>query len=172
MPTKQVKMTFQVKADNGTAADVVISQNNQVKFSGSLPHTSPVSILGPDGVGYSTQSVTFDVSVPLYQLGASTELTTPVETTILCANGTLVLDDTSANFSQVVTTDESNNIQILPGSEDTFVICDIPTDPLFNGEPDHSLYNAAENYTITGPGQILINKSVELTVTHNVPLHL
>ena len=170
MPTKQIKLQFQVSSDNDTTANVVVTNNGTQVFSGPLTQTT-VDIVPMDVRNDSTpyQEVTFNVDVPTYSNATpiNNQLTN-ITTTITCSGGNVALQAALSNWSPALTEVSANVWQVVPGTADAYVSMDIPEEPLFDGAENLSLYNIADNYHITGPGAVVVIQPTVATVVHGV----
>ena len=171
MPTKQIKLQFQVASDNDTTTNVVVTNNGTQVFSGPLTQTT-AEIVPMDVRNDSTpyQEVTFNVDLPAYSNATPfNEQFTNITTTIACSGGNVALQAALSNWSPTFTEVSANVWQLVPGTADTYVLMDIPEEPLFDGAENLSLYNIADNYHVTGPGAIVITQPMVITVVHAVP---
>lgn len=171
MPTKQIKLRFQVSSDDDTTANVVVTANGTQVFSGALAQTTEAIV--PFDVHYYSepyQEVTFDVDVPSFSnaIPVNSQLTN-ITSTITCSGGNVALQAALANWSPLFTENSANSWQFTPGTADNYVLMDIPEAPLFNGNINLNLYNIADNYGITGPGAVVIVQPTVATVVHSVP---
>lgn len=173
MPTKQIKMRFQVSSDNDTTANVVITTNGSQVFSGALAQTTTAIV--PEDVQDNTEpyrEVTFDVDVPeISNALPMNEQVTNISTVITCSGGNIALQSALSNWNMTIIQGAANTWQLKPGTADSYVLLDIPLAPLFDGVEDLSLYNIADNYQITGPGAVIITQPTVATVVHAVPAY-
>lgn len=170
MPTKQIKLRFQISSDDDTTADVVVTSNGTQVFSGPLEQTT-VDIVPADVHYYSEpyQEITFDVDVPAFSNAAPAyDQMTNVTTLITCSGGNIALQSALSNWNPMFTEVSANVWEITPGTADSYMLMDIPTAPLFNGNINLDLYNVADNYGKTGPGAVVIVQPTVATVVHSV----
>lgn len=170
MPTKQIKMQFQVASDNDVSTNVTVINNGQQVFSGPLAQTTTAIVpfdVRNDSV--PCQEITFDVDVPQYSNTVpADDQYTNITSVISCSGGNIALQATLSNFSvRQIETQTGNTYYI--GNAVTYVLNDIPVAPLFNGNVNVALYNIADNYKITGPGAVVISQPTVATVVHAVP---
>jgi hypothetical protein len=168
MPTKQIKMQFQIASDDDVSTNVTVVNNGQQVFSGPLAQTTTAIVpfdVRNDTVPY--QEITFDVDVPQFSNTIPLENQfTNITSIISCSGGNIAIQDTLANYSIVEITQAGNTNYI--GNADTYVILNIPESPLFDGNVDNSLYDISKNYGITGPGAVIISQPTVVTVVHAV----
>lgn len=169
MPTKQIKLRFQVSSDNDTTANVVVTTNGTQVFSGALAQTTAAIV--PFDVHYYSdpyQEVTFNVDVPAFSNATPlTEQFTNIAAEITCSGGNIALQAALSNWTPTFT-ETANVFQFVPGTADNYVLMDIPEAPLFDGVVNLNLYNISENYSITGPGAVVIVQPTVATVVHGV----
>jgi len=170
MPTKQIKLRFQISSDDDTTANVVVTNNGTQVFSGPLAQTT-VDIVPADVHFYTEpyQEVTFDVDVPAYSDSTPfSEQFTNITSTITCSGGNIALQSALSNWTPTFTNVSGNVWQTVPGTADNYVLMDIPEAPLFDGSINLNLYNIADNYGVTGPGAVVVIQPTVATVVHGV----
>lgn len=171
MPTKQIKLRFQVSSDDDTTANVVITTNGSQVFSGALAQTT-TAIVPQDVLNYTEpyQEVTFDVDITAFSNASPiNEQLTNISTVIACSGGNIALQTALANWSPSFVEVSANTWQPVRGTADNYLPLDIPENPLFDGTINLDLYNVADNYHITGPGAVVITQPTVVTVVHEVP---
>ena len=177
MGTKQIKMLFQVAANDGIAAHVTITSSGVQKFSGDLAQTVSTLIAG-DVFNYSVPNseVLFDLDVPdqpVLHPKTPEEKETPVEFTIAVSGGNIGLQQTEANFSSVVIeqTPPTNPVTytIGPGDASTFMVLNYATQPVWT-PPVTDRLNIADNLD-TGPGSLILLDGESVTYQESVLLY-
>lgn len=170
MPTKQIKLRFQVSSDTDTTANVVVTSNGSQVFSGALAQTTTYIV--PEDIHFYNEpyrEITFDVDIPtISNTVPLDDQLTNISTVITCSGGNIALQSALANWT-LTFANVGNIFQGIAGTEDNYVLLDIPVNPLFNGVEDLNLYDASENYHKTGPGAVIITQPTVVTVVHEVP---
>jgi hypothetical protein len=180
MGTKQIKMEFQVVANNQTSANVTITMGGTQVFSGALAQTTatmPSKVLD-DQTPYAL--VEFDLEVeniptvaPFPESDQYCEYTTPMDVTIAVTGGDITLQATEANYNcegipPIVPTPTSPPfVQVLPGDAATFTELRFYSQPVWTPTPTTTgRLDIADNVD-TGPGSLLLldNESVAYQVS-------
>lgn len=174
MGTKQVKMEFQVAADDGALAQVTVTAGGTQVFSGSLAQTTnPL----PGQVYYDTvpfSLVEFELAVanmpvsPGYP-NSHQQWVTPIDITISVTGGTVCLQETLANYSaqvvEIVPPTDPATYHEVSGDASTFVTLGYATQPVWtptNTDPGRLIID--ENPSGTGSLVINDNQSVAYQV--------
>jgi len=176
MGTKQVRMLFQVAADDGLSAQVTVTAGGTQVFSGALAQT--MNPIVPGDVHYYTEPfglVEFDLDVADQPIPPGTanqygQYTTPVDIGIAVSGGDICLQSTLTNYSAIY----AENIEISPpaykmgpGSVGQFAPVRYANQPVWTPEPADPLdrFNFSDNVN-TGSGSLPImdNESVAYQV--------
>ena len=193
MGTKQIKMEFQVTADDGISAQVAVTINGVQKFSGPLAHTVDVmpGQVSPDTMPYSL--VEFDLDVP----GLPDPLvvpypapmmfyynywTTPMDVIIAVTGGSITLQETETNYTVTAVydppptgTEQPTGIAIpQPGTADAFYTMWYTNQPVWTPEPANPLNRFNYQYNVdnnTGPGSLLVLENESVAFQMAVPLY-
>jgi hypothetical protein len=156
MPIKQIKQKFQIASYDSISTQVTITANESVVFSGPLSQT--LKTISFDNFNAPAVEVIFDLDIPLRTETEWENVSIPMELT--CTGGDLVLQDTSANYSRLVSGDPSDPTTpiSIPGTSTEYITCEIDSIPLLNGLEDsrHGTSSTPETY-------ILMVKSGERT---------
>jgi hypothetical protein len=159
MSIKTLKARFQISNCDGSLGQalVTIMANGNEVFSGYLAETLdsfPVQILSTL-TPYS--EAVFDLDIADWAPGTTdNSINVPMEFT--CAGGDISLQGIYSNYcisSEIDPTDPTKRI-IIPGNANTFVLYNIDTQPLVNGNVISGRYNIDDNFGKTGPGCIFI----------------
>lgn len=168
MSTKQIKMEFQVVADDGISANVTVTAGGTQVFSGPLAHTVAVmpGQVYNDQTPYSLVEFDFDVAnLPHPLTGTAYVLT---DMTISVTGGSICLQETEANYAvsfvEVTPPTSPPTWQQVPGDATTFPTLNYGTQPVWT-PPAVGRLDIADN-TGTGPGSLLLleNESVAYQV--------
>jgi hypothetical protein len=170
MAIKQIKQRFQVSSDDDVATQVTVTASGNVVFSGSLEQTTTAII--PEDVRNNTTpyaEIIFDLDVPVYAAGQTDSVTVPMMFT--CSGGNIALQGTWANYSLTFAQDPNdlNHWMPVPGTAVDFVMCDISTQPLVNGEIMPGRYDLNSNFHVTGPGAMIMLAGETVTLGSYVP---
>jgi len=175
MGTKQVKMEFQVAADDGALAQVTVTAGGTQVFSGSLAQTEnplPGQVFN-DSAPFSLVEFELnvdDMPVPPGNGDSHGQWTTSTDITIAVSGGSVCLQETLANYTaqwvEITPPTDPATYRIETGSADTFYTLRFATQPVWTpiALPDGRLY-IADNIN-TGPGSLLLldNESVAYQV--------
>jgi hypothetical protein len=171
MGTKQVKMEFQVAANDGALAQVTITAGGTQVFSGSLAQTEnplPVQVLN-DETPFSLVEFELDVPdmpVPPGNADSYGQWVTTTDITISVSGGTVALQETLANYTatpvEITPPTTPPGYQVVPGNASTFATLRFANQPVWtptNTDPGRLIF--ADNIN-TGPGTLTIfdNQSV------------
>lgn len=176
MGTKQVKMEFQVAANDGELAQVTITAGGTQVFSGSLAQTeNPL----PDQVynnatPFSLVEFELDVAnmpVPPGNADSYGQWVTSTDITISVTGGNICLQETLANYTatvvEITPPTTPPTYQIVSGNASTFATLRYATQPVWtptNTDPGRLIIDDNIN---TGPGSLTIfdNQSVAYQVS-------
>jgi len=151
MPNKTVKITLQAEPTGDQDVAVVITVDNVAVFNQTVPDVGPIELDVPD----PSESFTFDLDVAA---SANVGATETHSFAITVANGASKIETISCNF--VATQQQVGNVwNFVAGSADNFVICDIVSQPTWNGNVLLDRYDIQYNrgpIQVTGPGEVLI----------------
>lgn len=163
MGTKQVKMEFQVAANDGALAQVTITAGGTQVFSGSLTQTEnplPGQVLS-DSTPFSLVEFELDVSdmpVPSGNSNSYGQWVTSTDITIAVSGGSVCLQETLANYTaqivEVTPATTPPTYQIVAGNASTFNTLWFATQPVWTPTCVGRL-NIADNVD-TGPGSLLL----------------
>ena len=152
MPTKTVKFTLQAEPSADQDVSVHITVDNVTVFNQSVPAAGPVQLDVPN----PSESFNFDLEVAASANVGATETRSFV---ITASNGMAKIENIQCNFNATYTT--VGNVQtFLPGSANSFAICNIVSQPTWNEIPDLTRYDIQYNngpIQETGPVEVLIN---------------
>ena len=158
MSVKTLKTRFQVGNCGVTPEQVLVTilANGIEVFSGYLAKTLdsfPVRVWY-DLIPYS--EAVFELDVPDRVSNENNSINIPME--ITCTGGDICLQGIYSNYSVSFEVDPNDPTQIItvPGDANTFVLYDIDTQPLINGEVVPNRYLITENFDKTGPGCIVV----------------
>jgi hypothetical protein len=163
MGTKQVRMEFQVAANDGELAQVTITAGGTQVFSGSLAQTvNPLpDIVLNNETPFSL--VQFELAVDNMPLppGASNDhgqWVTPVDVTIAVTGGNITLQETLANYSaaavEITPATTPPTYQIVFGNATDFKSLWFNNQPVWT-PPAEDRLNYLDNID-TGPGSLLL----------------
>ena len=115
MGTKQVRMEFQVAADDGALAQVIVTAGGTQVFSGSLAQTENplVSQVTNDATPFSLVEFEMDVAnmpVPPGNANSYGQWVTSTDVTISVTGGTVCLQETLANYTATL-------VEVTPPSD-------------------------------------------------------
>lgn len=173
MGTKQVKMEFQVAANDGELAQVIITAGGTQVFSGSLAQTEnplPGQVYN-DSTPFSLVEFELDVDnmpVPAGTPDSHGRWTTSTDITIAVSGGSVCLQETQANYSaqlvEITPPTTPPTYQIVAGNASTFETLYFATQPVWTPAAVGRL-DIADNIN-TGPGSLLLldNESVAYQV--------
>jgi hypothetical protein len=173
MGTKQVKMQFQVAANDGESAQVTITAGGTQVFSGSLAQT--MNPLVPEGIVEPFSLVEFDLDVanlpvPAGNANSYGQWVTSTDITIAVSGGSVCLQETLANytFQKVEVTPATNppTYQMAPGNVSAFSVLRFLDEPVWtpiNTDPGRLIF---DDNIDTGTGILTIydNQSVAYTL--------
>ena len=173
MGTKQVKMEFQVAADDGALAQVTITAGGTQVFSGSLAQTeNPLpGQVSNDSTPFSLVEFELDVEdmpVPPGNSDSHGQWTTSTDIIIAVTGGSVCLQETLANYTaqwvEITPPTDPATYQIVSGNAATFTTLRYATQPVWTPAAVGRL-DIADNAT-TGPGSLLLldNESVAYQV--------
>ena len=176
MGTKQVKMEFQVAANDGELAQVTITAGGTQVFSGSLAQTEnpfPDQVLN-DATPFSLVEFEMDVadmSVPPGNADSYGQWVTSTDVTISVSGGSVCLQETLANYTatagEITPPTTPPTYQIVSGNASTFATLRYATQPVWtptNTDPGRLII---DDNVDTGPGSLTIsdNQSVAYQVS-------
>lgn len=174
MPTKQVKLTMQAVPQSGSTVDLSVSVDGTVRFN----HSVTAIGTGDMGITDPHEIVEFDLEVASAQGMSNVADIFLNETHAFSAtagNGLIKIENISVNFNPELTSNVGNLLaNVVSSGVDGFLICDITTQPLWDGVADTQIYNIAYNrgpLQITGPGEVLIQSEQTVTFDISVPLY-
>jgi hypothetical protein len=177
MGTKQVKMEFQVAADDGALAQVTITAGGTQVFSGSLAQTeNPLSDqVYSNATPFSLVEFEMDVAdmpVPPGNANSYGQWVTSTDITIAVSGGSVCLQETLANYTATsveIIPPPTNALpyEIVPGDAATFATLRYATQPVWtptNTDPGRLII---DDNVSTGPGSLTIfdNQSVAYQVS-------
>ena len=169
MGTKQVKMEFQVAANDGALAQVTVSAGGTQVFSGSLAQTEnplPGQVLNnltPFSLVEFELNVA-DMPVPPGNSNSYGQWVTSTDITISVTGGNVCLQETLANYTahwvEITPPTTPPTYQVVPGNASTFATIRFANQPVWTNPASGDL-NFDDNIN-TGPGSmtILNNQSV------------
>ena len=152
MGTKQVKMKFQVVADDGISANVTVTVGGIQKFSGALAKTVEVM---PGQVLYDQtpfNEIEFDLDVADLPTPTASSRTVLTDVSISVTGGSITLQETKANYT--VTSTPSEPPTKIPGNATEFYTLHFGTQPVWT-PPATGRLLIADNSN-TGPGSLLL----------------
>ena len=165
MGTKQIKMEFQVAADDGVSAQVTITAGGTQVFSGALAQTEnplPGQVYN-DSAPFSLVEFEFDVanmSVPPGNSDSYGQWTTSTDVTIAVSGGNVCLQETLANYTaqivEVTPATTPPTYQVVSGNASTFATIRFANQPVWtptNTDPGRLIF---EDNINTGPGSLTI----------------
>ena len=169
MGTKQVRMEFQVAADDGALAQVIVTAGGTQVFSGSLAQTeNPLdSQVTYDSTPFSLVEFEMDVAnmpVPPGNSNSYGQWVTSTDITISVTGGNVCLQETLANYTahwvEITPPTTPPTYQVVPGNASTFATIRFANQPVWTNPASGDL-NFDDNIN-TGPGSmtILNNQSV------------
>jgi hypothetical protein len=176
MGTKQVKMEFQVAANDGALAQVTITAGGTQVFSGSLAQTEnplPAQVYN-DATPFSLVEFELnvdDMPVPPGNADSYGQWVTSTDITISVSGGKVSLQETLANYTatvvEVTPATTPPTYQIVSGNASTFATLRYATQPVWtptNTDPGRLIVDDNIN---TGPGSLTIfdNQSVAYQVS-------
>lgn len=151
MPTKTLKFTLQAEPSAEQDVGVLIKVDNVTVFNQAVPSIGPVQ----PGIADPSEFFTFDLDVAY---GANVGNTETRNFSITAQNGTAKIENISCNFSAIA--EQQGNVwNLVAGDANNFVVCNIVSQPMFNGEVITSRYDIEYNngpIAITGPGEVLV----------------
>jgi hypothetical protein len=171
MGTKQVKMEFQVSANDGELAQVTVTAGGTQVFSGSLAQTSnPLpEIVDSNATPFSLVQFELDVAdmpVPPGNSDSYGQWVTSTDITISVSGGNVSLQETRANYTaamvEITPPTTPPTYQMVVGDASTFVELRYNDQPVWtpaNTDPGRLIFD--DNIS-TGPGSLTIfdNQSV------------
>jgi hypothetical protein len=171
MGTKQVRMEFQVAADDGALAQVVVTAGGTQVFSGSLAQTeNPLaSQVYNDATPFSLVEFEMDVAdmpVPPGNSNSYGQWVTSTDITISVTGGNVCLQETLANYTahwvEITPPTTPPTYQVASGNASTFATIRFANQPVWtptNTDPGRLVF---DDNIDTGPGSLTIfnNQSV------------
>ena len=173
MGTKQVKMEFQVAANDGALAQVTVTAGGTQVYSGSLAQTAnplPGQVFN-DATPVSLVEFELDVdnmAVPPGNSNGHGQWSTSTDITIAVSGGSVCLQKTLANYTaqtvEITPSTTPPTYQVVSGNASTFSTLWFATQPVWTPAAVGRL-NIADNVN-TGPGSLLLldNESVAYQV--------
>jgi hypothetical protein len=170
MGTKQVRMKFQVAANDEELAQVTITAGGTQVFSGSLAQTAnplPEQVTS-DSTPFSL--VEFELDVDNMSVPPGNSNITSTNVTIAVSGGTVSLQETLANYTakwvEITPPTDPATCQMVSGNVSAFSALRFLDQPVWtpiNGDPGRLIF---EDNTNTGPGSLTIydNQSVAYTL--------
>ena len=163
MGTKQVKMEFQVAANDGALAQVTVSAGGTQVFSGSLTQTEnplPGKVLS-DSTPFSLVEFELNVAdmpVPPGNSNSYGQWVTSTDITIAVSGGSVCLQETLANYTtqlvEITPPTTPPTYQIVAGNAATFATLRYATQPVWTPTCVGRL-DISDNAD-TGPGSLLL----------------
>lgn len=163
MGTKQVKMEFQVAANDGALAQVTVTAGGTQVFSGSLAQTEnplPGQVLN-NLTPFSLVEFELDVAdmpVPSGNSDSRGQWVTSTDITIAVSGGSVCLQETLANYTaqivEVTPPTTPPTYQTVTGNASTFNTLWFATQPVWT-PPCIGRLDIADNVD-TGPGSLLL----------------
>ena len=163
MGTKQVKMEFQVAANDGALAQVTVTAGGTQVFSGSLAQTEnplPGQVYN-DTAPFSLVEFELDVAdmpVPPGPSNSYGQWVTSTDITIAVSGGSVCLQETQANYTsqivEVTPPTTPTTYQTVTGDAATFATLRYATQPVWTPTAVGRL-DIADNVD-TGPGSLLL----------------
>lgn len=152
MPTKQIKITMQAQP-SGVPDTITFN----VDINGNTVYNQTVAATGPaqQGLTDPSESITFDFDVPA---SANADSTQNYTFSFTPANGAAKIETIACNYSAVNST-VGNVTTFVPGTANSFVICNIVTQPQWDGQALLDRYDISYNNgpnQVTGPGEVMI----------------
>lgn len=151
MPNKTIQFRLQAEPSAAQDVNVLIAVDSVTVFNQPVPAAGPVQLHIPD----PSEIFTFDLDVAA---SANVGVTETRNFSISVTNGTAKIEQIEANFT--ATQEQVGNVwNFVPGSANSFSICNIVSQPTWNGEVDLIRYNIEYNngpIQVTGPGEVLI----------------
>jgi hypothetical protein len=173
MGTKQVRMQFQVAADDGVSAQVTVTAGGTQVFSGALAQT--MNPIVPEDVHYYTEPFSLvefyldvaDQTVPPDAANQYGQYTTPTDIVIAVSGGDICLQTTQANYSAIYAEVSPGTYKMGPGNVNNFAQLRFATQPVWtptNTDPGRLII---DDNVDTGPGSLTIvdNQSVAYQVS-------
>ena len=163
MGTKQVKMEFQVAANDGALAQVTVTAGGTQVFSGSLAQTeNPLSgIVYNNATPFSLVEFEMDVAdmpVPPGNCDSYGQWVTSTDIIISVTGGNICLQETLANYTaqwvEVIPPTTPPTYQMVSGNASTFASIRFATQPVWTPAAVGRL-DIADNVD-TGPGSLLL----------------
>lgn len=151
MPTKTVKFNFQAEPTDEQDVNVRILVDGVTVFDQTVPTVGPVQT----GVSDPAESFTFDLDVAASGNVGATE---NHSFSITAVNGIAKIENILSNFT-AKNRQTGNVVSFEPGTAEDFVVCNIVSQPTWNGEVLLSRYDIQYNngpQQITGPGEVLV----------------
>jgi hypothetical protein len=151
MPNKTVKFTLQAEPNGDQDVDVVITVDNVAVFGQTVPAVGPIELGVPD----PHETFSFDLDVAA---SANVGATETRSFAISVGNGTVKIENILCNFTATFA-QVGNVYNFIPGSANSFSICNIVSQPTWNGQAVPTRYNIEYNtgpIQVTGPGEVLI----------------
>ena len=172
MATKQIKITLQNQPYLVGDVTVRVDIDSVICFNQTVPPAGPIIMNSPDPL----ESFTFDLDVPAL---ANTAIPTQNRTfAITATNGDIKIRNIECNFA--ATQNIVGNVStFIPGSSNNFVVNDIVSQPLWNGDALLNRYDITINHDPShsiGPGEIHILSGetvvfdVAVNLFNNAPL--
>ena len=162
MPTKTIRIDLQVEADNGQDANLRLAVDGTVIYDQAVPATGIIELDSDTNL----ESLTFELDTIASPVQGAVQTRT---FTVTPTGGSIKIKRIYDNFaaSQVLQDDVWN---FVPGSATDFQICDIVSQPTWDGEALIARYDQAfDEAEGKTPGEILILK--DETAVFDVAIH-
>jgi hypothetical protein len=180
MGTKQVQMEFQVAADDGALAQVIVTAGGTQVFSGSLAQTEnplPDIVLNNE-TPFSLVEFELDVAnmpVPPGNSNSYGQWVTSTDITISVTGGIVCLQETLANYTAtLVEVDPPTTpptYQVVAGNASTFASIRFANQPVWtptNTDPGRLIF---EDNINTGPGSLTISDNQSVAYQASMTLY-
>ena len=180
MGTKQVRMEFQVAADDGALAQVIITAGGTQVFSGSLAQTEnplPGQVYS-DTTPFSLVEFELDVAnmpVPPGNSNSYGQWVTSTDITISVTGGNICLQETLANYTAALVEIDPPTTpptyQVVAGNASTFATIRFANQPVWtptNTDPNRLIF---EDNINTGPGSLTISDNQSVAYQASMTLY-
>ena len=180
MGTKQVKMEFQVAANDGALAQVTVTAGGTQVFSGSLAQTEnplPGQVYY-DSTPFSLVEFELDVAnmpVPPGNADSYGQWVTSTDITISVTGGIVCLQETLANYTaqwaEITPPTTPPTYQVVSGNASTFVPIRFANQPVWtptNTDPGRLIF---EDNINTGPGSLTISDNQSVAYQASMTLY-
>jgi hypothetical protein len=176
MGTKQVKMEFQVAANDGALVQVTVTAGGTQVFSGSLAQTeNPLpGIVTSDAEPLSLIQFELDVAnmpVPRGAANSYGQWVTSTDITISVSGGTVCLQETLANYTATMVEVTPSTYQFQAGNASTFAVIRFANQPVWtptNTDPGRLIF---EDNINTGPGSLTISDNQSVAYQESMTLY-